>query len=312
MKEVTNASGGQDEQKGPVRLSWSGRRYGLGLVKSKINTFTSWIRWNPTRSCGAALLLILMLIAIFAPYIAPYDPMKTGTPFLEPSSDHLLGTDDLGRDIFSQVVYGTRISLVIGLLASAISIVIGVSIGLFAGYYRGVTEEVLMGITDVYILIPGLPLMILLASYLTPSIWTIIFVIGILWWCSTARIVHSRVLQVREMQYIESTKTLGYSGPYIILKHVLANTKDVIFAKYSLAVGSAMMTEASLSFIGLGDPSNISWGEIASMAYSRGGFSGDMWWWYLAPGVMIGISVLAFLLLATHNETEDDALEMLR
>ena len=312
MNDAACAPVGSDSGKAPDRSKWSVHNLSRRSIGIKMGSFIAWIRWNPARSCGAVLLLILLLIAIFAPYIAPYDPMKTGTPFLEPSSDHLLGTDDLGRDIFSQVIYGTRISLVIGLLASAISILIGVSIGLFAGYYRGVTEEVLMGITDVYILIPGLPLMILLAAYLTPSIWTIILVIGILWWCSTARIVHSRVLQVREMQYIESTKTLGYSGPYIILKHVLANTKDVIFAKYSLAVGSAMMTEASLSFIGLGDPSNISWGEIASMAYSRGGFSGDMWWWYMAPGIMIGIAVLAFLLLATHKEAEDDIMEMLQ
>jgi peptide/nickel transport system permease protein len=311
MNDVTGATECSDKQRVPVRFRLFNHVTGRVSIKGKRDTFIAWVHGNPARFCGAVLLLILLTIAIFAPYIAPYDPMDTGTPFLEPNSDHLLGTDDLGRDIFSQLIYGTRISLFIGLLASAVSILIGVSVGLFAGYFRGLTEEVLMGITDVYILIPGLPLMILLAAYLTPSIWTIIFVIGILWWCSTARIVHSRVLQVREMQYIESTKALGYSGPYIVLKHVLANTKDVIFAKYSLAVGSAMMTEASLSFIGLGDPSNISWGQISSMAYSRGGFSGDMWWWYLPPGIMIGITVLAFLLLATHKKAEDDITGML-
>lgn len=265
---------------------------------------------NPGRNVGIAVLAILVFIAIMAPYISPCDPKQTGVPFLEPGGTHILGTDDLGRDIFSQVLYGTRISLLVGFLAATFATSIGVLVGLFAGYYRGIWEEILMGITDVYILIPGLALMIVLATYLEPSIWNIITVIGVLWWCPTARVIHSRALQVREMQFIKSTKAMGYSGPYIIFKHVLVNSKDLIMAKYSLAVASAMMAEASLSFLGLGDPTNVSWGGMINIAFNRGGFANDMWWWYLPPGLLICTAVVAFLLLTTQNRGQANLMEM--
>jgi peptide/nickel transport system permease protein len=270
--------------------------------------FVSWAKKNYANFCGLVILVFLVFMAALAPYISPYNPLDTGIPFQHPSMSHLLGTDDLGHDIFSQIIYGTRISLFTGFLAATVTIIIGVSVGLLAGYYRGWLEELLMGITDVYLLIPGLPLMILLAVYLSHSIWATILVIGFLWWCSTARIVHARVLQIREMGYIESTKMLGYPNHYIMTKHVLANTKDVILAKYSLAVASAMLSEASLSFIGLGDPSNISWGEIISFAFSRGGFAKNLWWWYTIPGLMICVSVMAFMLIATKKKPDKNKL----
>jgi peptide/nickel transport system permease protein len=273
-----------------------------------LENFISWAKNNQINFWGLVILVALVFIAVLAPIISPYDPLNTGTPFQYPSLTHILGTDDLGHDIFSQVIYGTRVSLFIGFIAASVTILIGVSIGLLSGYYRGWLEELLMGLTDVYLLIPGLPLMIFLSAYLSQSIWNIIIVIGLLWWCSTARIVHARVLQIREMDYIKSTKMLGYPNHYIMIKHVLVNTKEVIFAKYSLAVASAMLSEASLSFIGLGDPSNLSWGEIISFAFSRGGFAKNLWWWYIIPGLMICISVLAFLLIATKNKTENNKL----
>lgn len=168
-----------------------------------------------------------------------------------------------------------------------------------------------MGVTDVFLLIPGLPLMIILTAYLNASMWNIILVVGLLWWCSTARLVHSRVLQVREMQFIESTRALGYSDLYIISRHVLVNTKDIIYAKFSLAVASAMLSEASLSFLGLGDPLNISWGEMIHFAFSRGGFANDMWWWYLPPGLMICITVLAFIMLTMERRKTSKILELI-
>ncbi|MDI6896250.1 ABC transporter permease [Methanocella conradii] len=260
---------------------------------------------------GFAILLALSLMAVFAPYIAPYDPKQTGIPYQAPSLEHLLGTNDLGQDVFSELIYATRVSLVVGFLSGIISIVIGVLVGVFAGYFRGWVEELLMGTTDVFLLIPGLPLMIILAAYLNPSMWNIIIVVGLLWWCSTARLVHSRVLQVREMQFIESTRALGYSDLYIIFKHVLVNTRDIIYAKFSLAVASAMLSEASLSFLGLGDPLNVSWGEMIHFAFSRGGFANDMWWWYLPPGLMICISVLGFIMLTIEGKKDSKLLELI-
>jgi peptide/nickel transport system permease protein len=269
------------------------------------------IRRSPLKYAGVALLLALSLMAVFAPFLAPHDPKQTGIPYQSPSAEHLLGTNDLGQDVFSELLYGSRISLTIGFLAGIISIVIGVAVGVFAGYFRGWAEELLMGTTDVFLLIPGLPLMIILAAYLNPSMWNIIMVVGLLWWCSTARLVHSRVLQVREMQFIESTRALGYSDLYIIIKHVLVNTKDIIYAKFSLAVASAMLSEASLSFLGLGDPLNISWGEMIHFAFSRGGFANDMWWWYLPPGLMICVTVLAFIMLTMEGKKDSKILEMI-
>jgi peptide/nickel transport system permease protein len=266
---------------------------------------------SPLKYGGVAILLFLSMMAIFAPYLVPHDPKQTGIPYQAPSAGHLLGTNDLGQDVFSELIYAARVSLVVGFLSGIISIVIGVLVGVFSGYFRGWVEEALMGTTDVFLLIPGLPLMIILAAYLNPSMWNIIIVVGLLWWCSTARVVHSRVLQVREMQFIESTRALGYSDLYIIFKHVLVNTKDIIYAKFSLAVASAMLSEASLSFLGLGDPLNISWGEMIHFAFSRGGFANDMWWWYLPPGLMICVSVLGFIMLTMEGKKDSKLLELI-
>jgi peptide/nickel transport system permease protein len=265
---------------------------------------------SPVKLAGIVILAALLLIAIAAPYLAPHDPEATGIPYQSPSGDHFLGTNDLGQDIFSELLYASRTSLAVGFLAAFISIAIGVSVGLVAGYYKGWIGELLMGATDIFLLIPGLPLMIILAAYLSPSMWNIILVIGLLWWCSTARVVHSRVLQVREMQFIETTRALGYSDWYILRKHVLANAREVIYAKFSLAVASAMLAEASLSFLGLGDPLNISWGEMIHFAFTRGGFANDMWWWYLPPGLMICITVLAFVLITMESRKDSKIMEL--
>lgn len=285
----------------------------LEKTEKKIGDFgiIASIRNSPMKYAGIAILVFLSLMAVFAPFLAPHDPETTGIPYQAPSADHLLGTNDLGQDVFSELIYAARISLIVGFLSGIISIVIGVLVGVFAGYFRGWVEELLMGTTDVFLLIPGLPLMIILAAYLSPSMWNIIIVVGLLWWCSTARVVHSRVLQVREMQFIESTRALGYSDIYIIFKHVLVNTKDIIYAKFSLAVASAMLSEASLSFLGLGDPLNISWGEMIHFAFSRGGFANDMWWWYLPPGLMICISVLGFIMLTMEGKRDSKLLELI-
>jgi len=269
------------------------------------------IKRNPAKSIGLALLAIMVIIAILAPYIAPYDPDERGwTPFLRPSSENLLGTDDMGKDIFSQLVFASRISLIVGFSAATVAITIGVAVGLVAGYFRGRVEDLLLGVTDLFLLIPGLPLMILMSSYLGPSILNVVMVISLLWWCSTARVVHSRVLQVREMSYIESTKAMGFSGRYIMFRHIIRNTKDAIVAKWSLAIASAMMAEAGLAFLGLGDPFQISWGGMISNAFNRGGYAQDLWWWYAAPGAMICLTASAFFLIAMRERKMAYQLEM--
>jgi len=262
------------------------------------------------RLAGLFILSLLIALALFAPLIAPHDPWETKMPYQPPSQEHRLGTNDIGQDILSELIYASRVSLTIGFLAGLISVFIGATLGMLAGYYRGVVEEMVMATGDVVLLVPGLPLMIILAAYLSPSMWNIVLVVGLLWWCSTARVVHSRVLQLREMPFVEAARALGGGDLYIIFHHILINSKEVIYAKFALAVASAMLTEASLSFLGLGDPLNISWGEMIHFAFSRGGFANDMWWWYLPPGLMICASVLGFVMIAMEPERSQKALEL--
>ena len=254
---------------------------------------------------GLILLALFLLLAVFAPLIAPFDPWEPGRPFLPPSGTHPFGTNDIGQDIFSELIYSTRISLFVGFFAAFVSVAIGTLVGLFSGYLRGAADEVLMGTTDIVLIIPALPLMIILAAHTSPSIWNIIIVIGALWWTSTARVVRSRVLQLREMPFVEAARSLGAGDGYIVFKHILPNTLQVILAKFILAVAGAMLTEASLSFLGLGDPLQKSWGMMLNYAFSRGGFLNGYWWWYLPPGICISLAVLSFVLIGFGLEEQD-------
>ncbi len=254
---------------------------------------------------GLILLALFLLLAVFAPLIAPFDPWEPGRPFLPPSGTHPFGTNDIGQDIFSELIYSTRISLFVGFFAAFVSVAIGTLVGLFSGYLRGAADEVLMGTTDIVLIIPALPLMIILAAHTSPSIWNIIIVIGALWWTSTARVVRSRVLQLREMPFVEAARSLGAGDGYIVFKHILPNTLQVILAKFILAVAGAMLTEASLSFLGLGDPLQKSWGMMLNYAFSRGGFINGYWWWYLPPGICISLAVLSFVLIGFGLEEQD-------
>ena len=254
---------------------------------------------------GLLLLALFLLLAVFAPLIAPFDPWEPGRPFLPPSGTHPFGTNDIGQDIFSELIYSTRISLFVGFFAAFVSVAIGTLVGLFSGYLRGAADEVLMGTTDIVLIIPALPLRIVLAAQTSPSIWNIIIVIGALWWTSTARVVRSRVLQLREMPFVEAARSLGAGDGYIVFKHILPNTLQVILAKFILAVAGAMLTEASLSFLGLGDPLQKSWGMMLNYAFSRGGFINGYWWWYLPPGICISLAVLSFVLIGFGLEEQD-------
>ena len=254
---------------------------------------------------GLLLLALFLLLAVFAPLIAPFDPWEPGRPFLPPSGTHPFGTNDIGQDIFSELIYSTRISLFVGFFAAFVSVAIGTLVGLFSGYLRGAADEVLMGTTDIVLIIPALPLMIILAAHTSPSIWNIIIVIGALWWTSTARVVRSRVLQLREMPFVEAARSLGAGDGNIVFKHILPNTLQVILAKFILAVAGAMLTEASLSFLGLGDPLQKSWGMMLNYAFSRGGFINGYWWWYLPPGICISLAVLSFVLIGFGLEEQD-------
>lgn len=252
--------------------------------------------------CGLFLLLLLLLTALFAPVLAPYSPAERFTPFMPPSAGHLLGCDDIGHDILTQLIFASRISLLVGLSAAVASAGIGAAAGILSGYGRGWLAHCLNGLTDISLLIPVLPLMIVLTAYLGPSLGNIIIIIGLLGWCSTARVVQAQVLQLRDSPFIEALRVLGISEYQIVLKHITPNVVEVIAAKFILTVAQAMLSEAALSFIGLGDPLSLSWGGILYYAFHRGGFVNHLWNWYLTPGLCIALATLSFTLLGFYLE----------
>lgn len=257
------------------------------------------LRRHPLGLVGLALLGLMLVLALGADFIAPYDPSKlTGLPFEKPGSAHLLGTNDIGQDILSELIFGTRISLLIGVLAAGIACVIGTAVGLLAGYYRGPLGQVLMRIVDVVLIIPFVPLMVLLAAYLGQSIWNLIVVIGLLIWARPARVIRSQVLSLAERDYVTAARALGARGGHIVIKHLLPGVVSLALAQFVLATSSSILLEASLSFLGLGDPTAKSWGTVLYYAQARNAFLSGAWvWWVIPPGLMITASVLGFALV---------------
>ena len=248
---------------------------------------------------GLYILLFFALVAIFAPLIANHaqlDPTCscTGKPFLPPSLKFPFGTDDLGRSVFALTVWGSRISLIVGLSATIMSMLIGSLIGIAAGYYGGWLETVLMRITDWFLVLPWLALAIVLAAVIGPSLIVIIFVIGITSWPSTARIVRAQTLSVKTRPYVERARALGAGDRHLVTAHILPNVGPLIFANTVLTVAIAILSETTLSFLGLGDPLSISWGTILEFAFHAGAAGAGDWWWLLAPGICIVLVVLAF------------------
>lgn len=247
-------------------------------------------------SIGIAILVVYLVIALAAPVIVPFDPEKrVAEPFLPPGGDYLLGTNDVGQDIFSEIIYGTRISLLIGVLAGLFTILIGAVVGIVSGYVGGRVDSILMRIVDLALVIPFLPLMILLAAFLGPSFWNLIFVISILRWASPARVIRSQVLTLKTKGYVEAARSIGTSMPTVLLRHILPGVVPITLSQFVLEASNAILIEASLSFLGLGDPFNKSWGTILYYAQARNAFLTDAWlWWVLPPGMLITALVIGF------------------
>jgi peptide/nickel transport system permease protein len=258
---------------------------------------------------GLTLLLVFIIIAFFSKIIAPYDPWERFEPYLSPICSHILGTNDIGNDILSELIHGAKASLLVGFGTAFIATLIGLTIGLLSGYYKGIIDELFMGLTDIFLMIPRIPLVIIIAAFLRPSLFIIIFVLGCTWWTSTARVVRSKVLQIREMSFITSSRTLGFKDSYIIVSDIIPHLFHVIVPKFMLTVASAMISEASLSFLGLGDPAIKSWGMMINFAFKRGGFINEMWWWYTAPGVCITLCVLSIVIVSFSVESEKQEYE---
>ena len=244
---------------------------------------------------GVSLILAFIAVALAAPWIAPYDPRAlVGRPFLPPMEAHRLGTDQVGRDIFSQLLWGSRISLMVGLLASAFSVAIGTAIGLLSGYFRGPVDSILMRITDLFITLPSIPLMLILAALLGRSVWNIIFVIAITGWTGTARMVRAQTLSIKERPYVEAARSVGASDSQIMFRHILPNIIPLIFANAIVGIVSAILSESGLSFLGLGDPTKSSWGLILRHANEVGAMATGRLWFIIPPGVCIMLIAIGF------------------
>jgi peptide/nickel transport system permease protein len=247
---------------------------------------------------GLGMLGLFVFLAIFGSAIAPDNPDASSLDILaKPSTDHWLGTTEQGSDVFSQLLAGARVSIVVGFAAAAISAVLGAAIGLLGGYFGGWTDRIFDALENWFLVIPTLPLMIVLARLLEPSLGVLIAVIGLTSWAGTGRIVRSQVLTLRERAFVERARALGASDRYIIRTHILPDTLPLIFANTVLIVAVAILSEAALAFLGLGDPTRISWGTMLENAFSSGAPSAGAWWYVIPPGLCITLLVLAVSML---------------
>ena len=284
----------------PRSIAWRRRRRALAQ---------SWAlyRRHLPGMIGLGILVAIVLMALLAPVISNPDELHVvntvdNPRWAIPSDFPPLGTDNYGRSVWAQFVWGARISLLVGLAATIVAIVIGSVVGIGAGFYRGVGSAILQRLTEWFLVIPFLPLAIVLASILGPSIQNLIVVIGITSWPSTARLVRAQVLSLKERPYVERSRAFGASNRHLMGRHILPNVSPIILANLTLTVPIAILSETTLAFLGLGDPTRASWGKMLEESFKAGALSRNAWWYYLPPGLGIMAVVLAFTLIGTALE----------
>jgi len=272
-------------------IAWTRRRQAAARV---------WAEYRRSRMgmVGLVILVLFVVTAVLSPVLV--DPGQldvtkaTGLPMSAPSAEFPLGTDESGRSVLALTLVGSRVSILVGFLATIMSVVIGSAFGIAAGHFGGWSESVLMRVTDWFLVIPFLPLAIVLATILGPSLLNIAFVIGITSWPGTARLIRAQTLAVKSRPYIERARALGAGNWHQITRHILPNVFPLIFANTVLIVAVAILSETTLAFLGLGDPLQVSWGSMLDSAFSTGAASIGAWWYLLPPGIAIVLIVLAF------------------
>ncbi|OGS43061.1 MAG: hypothetical protein A3K76_02880 [Euryarchaeota archaeon RBG_13_57_23] len=249
---------------------------------------------------GVVILVFFASLAILGPSLAPYDvkAIDPANAMELPTPEHWMGTDNLGIDIFSELLYGARTSIVVGMVSAIIASFLGAAVGLYSGYVGGWKDEVVMRLNDIVLSIPWLVLMIVVAALLGQIDLTgIILIIGLTGWSTTARMVRAQVLSIRERQYVERARSIGAGEMDIIRRHVFPNTFPLVFANTILTVAVSILSEATLSFLGLRPVGEVTWGTMLSFAQEASAFQIGLHWWILAPGLCIVIVVLGFTLL---------------
>ncbi|MEU4081977.1 ABC transporter permease [Streptomyces venezuelae] len=256
---------------------------------------------------GLAGLALIAVLALTAPLLVGADVQSVtrapGTALEAPSTEFPLGTDQFGRSLLGLLIWGARISLLVGLLAAALSVAIGTLVGIIAGHYGGWFSTVVMRITDWFLVMPTLVLAIVLATVMSRSMWTVVLAIGVTSWPTTARLVRAQTIAVESRPYIERATALGGGHGHVMSKHVLPNVMPLVLAQTTLGISTAILTEATLAFLGLGDPTVVSWGGMLQDAREAGAVSSGHWWYLAPPGIAIALVALAFTLCGRAVES---------
>lgn len=258
-----------------------------------------WKRFRRNRFAlaGGSVVVVLFAISLLAPYITPWDPdaIDAYRVLLPPSAEHWFGTDELGRDVFTRVIYGARISLKVGFVSVGIAVVIGTVLGLVSGFYGGMVDTITMRFVDIMLCFPTFFLILAVIAFLEPSIWYIMAIIGLTGWMGVARLVRAEVLSLRERDFVLAARALGASDVRILFRHILPNAVSPVLVSATLGVAGAILTESALSFLGIGvQPPTPSWGNILTSGKDYIEFA---WWLSLFPGGAILVTVLAYNLL---------------
>jgi peptide/nickel transport system permease protein len=267
-----------------------------------------WTQFRGHRSgmIGLAILTVFVVAALAAPLLADKSGLDvtaaTGPVLGPPSSEYWLGTDENGRSVLTLLIWGARVSLFVGLLATLISMVIGTVMGLVSGYFGGIIGAVTFRVTEWFLVIPFLPLAIVMATVLGRSLLNIVIVIGVTSWPGTALLIRAQTLTIRERPYLERARVLGAGPSHQIRRHILPNVMPMVFANTTLTVAVAILTETTLSFLGLGDPTRVSWGSMLDDAFSVGAITTGAWWFIVPPGVCVVLVVLSFTLVGQALE----------
>jgi peptide/nickel transport system permease protein len=283
----------------PRQVAWRRRRQSAARTWNEFRRHKSGV-------AGLIVLSLAALIAICAPLIADSNGLSvvdaTGGVIEGPSHAYLLGTDQYGRSILTLLIFGARVPLLVGLMATIISMVVGTFVGIASGYYTRWGGALLFRLTEWFLVIPFLPLAIVLATLLGSGLLTISFVIGVTTWPSTALLIRAQTLSIKARPYMERARVLGAGSWHQMTRHILPNVMPLVFANTTLTVAASILAETTLSFLGLGDPNRVSWGSMLDDAFSNGALTLGAWWWLFPPGVCVVLVVLSFTLVGQSLE----------
>jgi peptide/nickel transport system permease protein len=272
-------------------------------LSGRLTALKDLLRERPSVIVGLALLGFFIVVALLGPLIEPYSTaQQSGAVYGPPSLKHWFGLDDGGIDMFSETIQGARISLLVGGAATLVSLIIGGVIGIVAGYFGGILDIILMRITDFFLVIPSLVLMILVAALWGPSVVHVIFVIGLLLWTTTARVIRAQVKSLRERGFVSHARAFGATSGRIIVKHILPHVAPLLIANMILTVANAIFDETTLDFLGLGSASAVTWGTLLEHANDRTAVSYGAWWAFVPPGICIALVIVACYLIGQALE----------